>query len=249
MLIQAGYGDIVGKYSCLNDWKLSALINGEYFCQRVYDITYETADKVKQLAKGIVERDEEAVGALMEALVVIGILMSFAGSSRPASGSEHHLSHFFEITGIIDGKAYFPHGIDVAYSTVITAALREKILANPFPQRIYRPEKKQHETCMKQIYKEVARGCMELQERVGDYAKDRMPVYLQKEAQIRKILSEMPSAAEIEQMLSLVELDMQAFYSLYGKEKIRDAVLYAKDLKDRYSVLWVNYDFYGGCKA
>ena len=31
-MIQAGYGDIIGKYSCLNDWKLSALINGEYFC-------------------------------------------------------------------------------------------------------------------------------------------------------------------------------------------------------------------------
>ena len=53
----------------------------------------------------------------MEALVIVGIAMSFAGSSRPASGSEHHLSHFFEITGIVNGEAYFPHGIDVAYST------------------------------------------------------------------------------------------------------------------------------------
>lgn len=248
-MIKAGYGDIIGKFSALNDWKLSHCVNDEYFCQYIYDMTYEQINRTLALAQGVLKREEDSIKTLMEALVIIGIMMSFAGSSRPASGSEHHLSHFFEITGIIDGKAYFPHGIDVAYSTVITAALREKILANPFPQRIYRPEKKQHETRMKQIYKEVARGCMELQERVGDYAKDRMPVYLQKEARIREILSEMPSAAEIEQMLSLVELDMQAFYSLYGKEKIRDAVLYAKDLKDRYSVLWVNYDFYGGCKA
>ena len=30
-MLKAGYGDIVGKYSCLNDWKLSALIRDEYF--------------------------------------------------------------------------------------------------------------------------------------------------------------------------------------------------------------------------
>ena len=28
-MLQSGYGDIVGKYSCLNDWKLAALINGD----------------------------------------------------------------------------------------------------------------------------------------------------------------------------------------------------------------------------
>ena len=101
-MLQAGYGDIVGKYSCLNDWKLSALINNEYFCQEVYDLTYETADKVKKLAHGIANREEEAVGALMEALVIVGIAMAYVGNSRPASGSEHHFSHYFEITGILN---------------------------------------------------------------------------------------------------------------------------------------------------
>ena len=54
----------------------------------------------------------------------------------------------------------------------------------------------------------------------------------------------MPSADEIRNMLSLVDLDMSAFYALYGAEKIENATLYAKDLKDRYSVLWIYYDFY-----
>ena len=46
-------------------------------------------------------------------------------------------------------------------------------------------------------------------------------------------------------MLALCEkvgLDYADFYSLYGEEKIADALLYAKDLKDRYTVLWMNYD-------
>ena len=244
-MIKAGYGDIIGKYSALNDWKLSHCINGEYFCDYIYELTYEQIQRTLALAGGILQREEESIKTLMEALVIIGILMSFAGSFRPASGSEHHLSHFFEITGIVDDTPYFPHGIDVAYSTVITAKIRERILANEFPKKRYRPEKAQYEACMRAIYKEVADGCMALQEKTGDYEKDRMPVYRQKEDQIRTILSQMPSAREIERMLSLVDLDMQAFYGLYGQEKIRNAVLYAKDLKDRYTVLWVNYDFWG----
>ena len=60
------------------------------------------------------------------------------------------------------------------------------------------------------------------------------------EAQIRQILAEMPSAAQIRQMLALVGMDMQDFYGLY-REKLQDAILYAKDLKDRYSVLWIYY--------
>jgi hypothetical protein len=55
----------------------------------------------------------------------------------------------------------------------------------------------------------------------------------------------MPSAAEIKEMLSFVELTIDDFYALYGAEKIANAILYAKDLKDRYTVLWLNYDLFG----
>lgn len=40
-------------------------------------------------------------------------------------------------------------------------------------------------------------------------------------------------------MLTDVGFDMDAFESMYGKEKIRDSMYYGKDLKDRYSVLWL----------
>jgi glycerol-1-phosphate dehydrogenase [NAD(P)+] len=207
--------------------------------------TNEQIDRTLKLASGILERNEESVKTLMEALVIIGILMSFAGSSRPASGSEHHLSHFFEITGIIDNTEYFPHGIDVAYSTVVTAEIREKILANKFPSKIFREKRENYETKMKSVYKQVADGCVELQDKVGNYANDRINIYLEKEKEIIKILEKMPASEDIYDMLSLVGLDMNEFYSLYDKEKIEKAVLYAKDLKDRYTVLWINYDFYG----
>ena len=39
-------------------------------------------------------------------------------------------------------------------------------------------------------------------------------------------------------------LDYNDFEKLYGKDKIKDAVLYAKDLKDRYTVLWLSYKYF-----
>ena len=39
---------------------------------------------------------------------------------------------------------------------------------------------------------------------------------------------------------------MKEFYDMYGNEKIEEAIMYAKDLKDRYTVLWYNYDILGG---
>ena len=245
-MLKAGYGDIIGKFSALNDWKLSRCVNGEYFCNYIYDLTFEQIKITLDLADGILKREEKSIKALMEALVVIGILMSFAGSSRPASGSEHHLSHFFEITGILSGCDYFSHGIDVAYSTVVTAKLREKLLEKLFPQELYRLSSNEYTEKMKCLYKSSANGCMELQEKMGRYKNNNAQMYLSKETEIRQILAEMPTAKEIKRMLSFVNLDINDFYALYGKEKINDAILYAKDLKDRYTVLWMYYDFWDG---
>jgi glycerol-1-phosphate dehydrogenase [NAD(P)+] len=244
-MIQAGYGDIIGKYSALNDWKLSKIVNGEYFCQFIYDTTYQMILNTLNTANGLLERNEQSVKALMEALVIVGVMMSFATSSRPASGSEHHLSHFFEIVGIIEDKPYFAHGIDVAYSTVITAGIREKLANTTFPKTLYKDSRDNYVAKMEKVYQNVGASCVELQDKVGNYKKDRLQAYLDNEKELKEVLKECPTAKEIEGMLNLVKMDIKEFYDMYGKEKIDNAVKYAKDLKDRYSVLWMNYDFFG----
>ena len=241
-MIKAGYGDIIGKYSALNDWELSRVVNEEYFCKYIYDVTCEMIEKTLKTATGLLKRDEESVKNLTEALVIVGIMMSFAGSSRPASGSEHHLSHFFEITGIVKNEPYLAHGIDVAYSTVITADIRKKLLNRKFPTVQYKEDREEYISNLKKSYLSVAEGCIELQDKLGTYKKDRLSIYIKKEKEIRDILKKMPSGKEIEEMLSLVGLDIKEYYELYGNKKIENAIRYAKDLKDRYTVLWLNYD-------
>lgn len=245
-MIKAGYGDIIGKYSALCDWLLSREINNEYFCQYIYDTTMKMVEDTLKVAKGLLQRDEESIKILMESLVVVGIMMSFAGSSRPASGSEHHLSHFFEIVGIVNDEPYFPHGIDVAYSTIITAKIKEKLLNSVFPDSLYRVSREEYEEEIKKVYKSVADECIKLQDKVGNYSADRLNVYKEKEEAIRKILAETPNASQIEEMLSLAEYDISEFFEMYGEDKIKEAVKYAKDLKDRYTALWLNYDLFKG---
>lgn len=240
-MIKSGYGDILGKFSCLNDWKLSKLVNNEYFCGYVYNLTYDTVQKTVPLAKKLLERDENALKTLMEALVVVGIAMSYAGYSRPASGSEHHLSHFFEITGIIDNEPYFCHGTDVAYSMLAVQKLREEILKKDVPEKKEFDEKNWEEN-IKRVYKKASQGIIELQKKVGLIYGDRFLTYKENWDKIKEILSEVPSTEKTEEYLNEIGLPVKDFYEMYKKEKISDAILYAKALKDRYTVLWLYSD-------
>lgn len=241
-MIRAGYGDIIGKFSCLADWKLAALLRNEYFCPTVYELTLNTAKEVRSLANKIFERDGESISALMEALVAVGIAMAYVGNSRPASGCEHHLSHYFEITGILNGEDYFAHGIDVGFSAVKCAQIREKMLSIAPVKRDLDKEKWISE--IKRIYSTSSDGVIALQEQLGWYEEDDSDTVAAKWNEICEILREVPTASEFISMLSEVGLNYSDFEKLYDKKKIDDAILYAKDLKDRYTILWLYYTYF-----
>ena len=242
-MIQSGYGDIIGKYSCLNDWKLANVVNGEYLCKFVMDATYEAVYETVRLADGLVKRDAEAVKALMEALVAVGILMAYVGNSRPASGSEHHMSHYFEIVGIVRGEEYFPHGIDVCYSAIDTAKIREKLLAIDDIEKYKNHfDKAKYEADVARIYTDIKDEVLALQNKLGWYDVDRVSIYKEKWEEIKAVLRDCPTSAEMLALTEKIGLSYDKFVELYGEAKIADAHLYAKDLKDRYTVLWMYYD-------
>ena len=118
-------------------------------------------------------------------------------------------------------------------------------MALPYPTTQFTPDAVEYKKDIEDAYGSVAGGCIALQEKVGFYKKDRVSVYNSKEKVIKNILAKMPTADEILEMLNMVELDLGEFYGLYGENKINTAIKYAKDLKDRYTVLWMNYDLFG----
>ena len=240
-MIRSGYGDIIGKLSCLNDWRLAAAVNNEYFCQYVYDLTMDMVDSIKNDGQLLQKRDVCAVRRLTEALIGVGIAMAYVGNSRPASGSEHHLSHFFEITGIMNNEPYFMHGTDVAFSTVYTCRMREEILKLDEPEQAQKFDRAEWESKIRSVYGTAAEGVIELQNKAGVYNEDKISVYKEKWNEICEILKDAPSADEITAYLNSVGLDISDFEKMYGSKKLENAKWFAKDLKDRYSVLWLYY--------
>lgn len=244
-MIRAGYGDIVGKYSSLNDWKLSHLINDEYFCQEIYDLVLDVTNNIRDSVAGIVAREDAAIEYLTKALVLIGVTLSLLGSTRPGSGSEHHLSHFFEIVGLVRDEPYFIHGTDVAYSTIVTAGMRERVRALASPGFCQESEEDRL-AAWQRIYGRIYGEVKGLQESAGSYRRNLQPTYVEKWKEIVEILNECPTAEACRGMFRAAGYRLEAFEEMYGAQKIHDAMLYGKDLKDRYSVLWLYYALFSG---
>ena len=117
-LKSAGFGDMMAKYVGLVDWKVSSLLTGEYYCERVADLTRNAVDTLLSMADRVTADDEETAGQIFESLLMTGIAMSFAKNSRPASGSEHIIAHLIECLQLPEGIIPNYHGEDVGVCTL-----------------------------------------------------------------------------------------------------------------------------------
>jgi len=242
-MIRSGYADIIAKYSALCDWKLSALINDEFFCPEIYNIMLNATNEMRSLAKSLNSRDPYVIGKLMEILVLSGVLMTLANTTRPASGSEHHFSHYFHITGLIENKPFFLHGTDVGYTTIKTAEMREKIRKIANPEFVTVP-KETREKFYKKIFGEFSSEVIDLQNKAKRYDNPVFDKYIDNWDKVLEILAECPTADEIKTMLTDAGIDLSAFYKLYDESRMENGMWFAKDIKDRYSVLWLYFDLF-----
>ena len=136
-LKSAGFGDMISKYIALIDWQVSHLVTGEAYCPRVAELTRTAADRLMTMADRVTLEDEETAAAVLESLLMTGIAMSFTRTSRPGSGTEHILAHYWECIELLEGKIPNFHGEDVGVATLLTLreyealAGRETVTAHP----------------------------------------------------------------------------------------------------------------------
>lgn len=126
-LIQAGFGDVLGKLTALADWSLAKKLNGDYYCQTCVSLVQKALEKVIANVDGLAKREDDAILYLIEALNLTGVAMGLIGISRPASGAEHMLSHFWEMDFIAKGKFPELHGIKVGIATPIVAEIFDRM--------------------------------------------------------------------------------------------------------------------------
>ena len=118
-MLHAGLGDMLAKYIGLCEWRIVEIINGEYYCENVAALMRASLKKIVENAPGLRRREPEAVQATVEGLVLSGIAMSYAGTSRPASGMEHYFSHLWEMMALERSVPYELHGIQVGVGTLL----------------------------------------------------------------------------------------------------------------------------------
>lgn len=119
-MLQAGLGDVIGKYTAIADWKLSRLLNREYYCETISEMVERAVKKCTEAASGISGRKEESIRSITEALIFTGLAIGMTGTSRPASGEEHHFSHCLEMMTLNSGEPiHFLHGNNVGVGTVV----------------------------------------------------------------------------------------------------------------------------------
>jgi glycerol-1-phosphate dehydrogenase [NAD(P)+] len=132
-MIAAGFGDMLGKYTSLFDWVYGRETAGEPYDEEVAALTRGALERCAARAEAIGRGTEEGVRALMQSLIESGIALLRFGQSHPASGAEHHISHYWEMHFLRTGRRQVLHGAKVGVACAVIADLYKRRAAEGFP--------------------------------------------------------------------------------------------------------------------
>ncbi len=96
-LLAAGFGDVISNHTAILDWKLAHRLLNEDFSDSAAALSLMTAKMTMKSADAIKEGLIESAELVVKALISSGMAISIAGTSRPASGSEHKFSHALDM--------------------------------------------------------------------------------------------------------------------------------------------------------
>ena len=122
-----GFGDILGKAHSLADGRLGQLLWNEPYDAGIAQRTRTTLDECVQNAEDIRSGSEQALHALLEGLIESGLCILDFGNSRPASGAEHHCSHYWEMQLLKLGRPAILHGAKVGYAAILMSQLYAQV--------------------------------------------------------------------------------------------------------------------------
>jgi len=115
-LLASGCADIIAKYTSILDWELAyEKKKADEYSEYASALSQMSAKIIMDSAETIKSGGEESVRKVVKALISCGVAMSIAGSSRPASGSEHKFSHALDLAA----KSPALHGEQCGVGTIM----------------------------------------------------------------------------------------------------------------------------------
>lgn len=254
-MILAGLGDMVGKYSALIDWNLSVFINSESYSNVAAKLSETAVEKcVKSIlsAKDGEGFSDEAIQHIMEGLIGTGIAMSYVGNSRPASGSEHHLSHYWELMFLFLGKEALLHGTKVGLTSLIVAKIyewflkEENINFDKAEKTINNFKESEWEATITNLYKKAAPEIIlkAKQDKRNDKATRLNRVKFIKEhlPEIKDIIRHAKKYSEVRSIMEKAGAPLYPQDVGIEQPIIHNSVLVAHEVRQRYTILNMLHD-------
>ena len=243
-LLRAGLGDMLAKYISLCEWRIAHLLLGEYYCEDIAHLVRSALGRCTQNAEGLLRREEAAVMAVFEGLVLGGIAMNYAGISRPASGVEHYISHVLDMRGAALHTPTELHGLQCAVGTLIAARLYEK-LKTLTPDRaqalasVAAFDYEAHKALLHSLVGKGADSMIRQEETEGKYDKATHPARLEKlldhwDAILAIIGEEVPPAAQLEALLCGVGIPTTLGELGTADDLLPQIFAATRDIRDKY---------------
>ena len=250
-MAKAGLGDMLAKYVSICEWRLSNLINGEYYCEEVAEFTRQSLRNCVNGAKGLLEHREDSMKMLFEGLINCGKAMDYAGCSRPGGGVEHYFSHIWDMRGLDFGTPTSSHGMQVALGTLNTIKCYQE-LKNITPNRekaLAYAKNFDFADWSEQLRSFVGKGAeamIELEAKEKKYDLDkhaaRLEVILEKWDDILRIIDEeLPTVEEFEAILDSIEAPKTLEAIGLDSSTLGMTCKCTKDIRDKYvlpRLLW-----------
>jgi glycerol-1-phosphate dehydrogenase [NAD(P)+] len=127
----AGVGDLLAMFTAPADWMLASQLGmADSFAPTAVAMVRAHGDAVLAAAPRLTAGDPAAATLIARALTLSGISMGIAGTTAPASGMEHTVSHLIEMTMNKRGLDAAFHGAQVGVSTIVSALLWERVQAH-----------------------------------------------------------------------------------------------------------------------
>jgi len=118
-LLAAGCADVISNTTAVMDWELAHRLKHEEYSSSAATLSKMVASVIVDSADHIKPTLEESAWIMIKPVLVSGVSMSIAGTSRPSSGSEHMFSHALD--RIAPGRAL--HGEQCGVGTILSMAL------------------------------------------------------------------------------------------------------------------------------
>ena len=201
-LVASGINDILSKYISIVDWKISALVSGEYFCPMVCDLSLEALDIMRKAADKYAATGECDHEAMTMAQMKSGLTMQLLNHSRAASGAEHLIAHLVEMQPPRFENAEGIHGECVGVGTYLCAKEYHRLAALPTPKaKPFEPLSK--EWIYEKFGDRLAEGI--IKENENDVLATFDPQNIVDHwDEIRELIATIPSAEELEQLYKAV---------------------------------------------